>query len=160
MNTREISKARDIMATRFLRLKPDLDIYEATDLLLKHRVANAPVVDDQDRLIGFLSEKDCIQTLVDGAYSSNPSTSVERCMSRDVQSISEETDLLAIANIFLTHPYRRLPVVRDGILVGLISRRDFLSGMAEWTRIDADQNSQPSFLYLSKVADSSVIRAV
>ncbi len=63
--------ARDIMTVRFLRLRPEMDIYEAVDLLLSHRMANAPVVDVDGNLIGFLSEKDCMETLLDGAYSSN-----------------------------------------------------------------------------------------
>lgn len=149
--------ARDIMTVRFLRLRPEMDIYEAVDLLLSHRMANAPVVDVDGNLIGFLSEKDCMETLLDGAYSSNPSTSVENCMSRSIKTVTEEVDVLTIAELFLNTAYRRLPVVRGNLLVGLISRRDFMKAMAEMSRVDTHVDQQPKPLFLSNVSDRSAL---
>jgi CBS domain-containing protein len=149
--------ARDMMTVRFLRLRPEMDIYEAVDLLLSHRMANAPVVDLEGNLIGFLSEKDCMETLLDGAYSSNPSTSVENCMSRSIKTVTEDVDVLTIAELFLKTAYRRLPVVRGKLLVGLISRRDFMKAMAEMSRVDKHVDQQPKFLFLSNVSDRSAL---
>ncbi|MBY0586008.1 CBS domain-containing protein [bacterium] len=147
--------ARDIMSLRYLKLRPEMDIYEAVDLLLSHRMANAPVVDEAGHLVGFLSEKDCMETLLDGAYSSNPSTNVENCMSRSIKTVHEDVDVLTIAELFLNTAYRRLPVVRGQQLVGLISRRDFMQAMAEMSRIDKPDTTQPRPLYLSNVSDRS-----
>jgi CBS domain-containing protein len=144
-----------MMSVRFLKLRPDMDIYEAVDLLLSHRMANAPVVNDDGHLIGFLSEKDCMETLLDGAYSSNPSTSVENCMSRSIKTVTEEVDVLTIAELFLHTAYRRLPVVRGPLLVGLISRRDFMKAMAEMSRVEVASNDRPRPLFLSNVSDRS-----
>jgi CBS domain-containing protein len=149
--------AGEIMTVRFLRLKPEMDIYEAVDLLLSHRVANAPVVNEAGQLVGFLSEKDCMETLLDGAYSSSPSTSVENCMSRSVKTVTEDVDVLSIAELFLNTSYRRLPVVRGDLLVGLISRRDFMKAMAEVSRVDKPSPSQPQPLFLSNVSDRSAL---
>jgi CBS domain-containing protein len=149
--------ARDIMTVRFLRLRPEMDIYEAVDLLLSHRMANAPVVDLEGNLIGFLSEKDCMETLLDGAYSSNPSTSVENCMSRSIKTVTEDVDVLTIAELFLNTAYRRLPVVRGKLLVGLISRRDFMKAMAEMSRVDKPVDQQPKPLFISSISDRSAL---
>jgi predicted transcriptional regulator len=132
-----------------------MDVYEAVDLLLANHVANAPVVDDQDRLIGFLSEKDCMETLLDGAYNSNPSTTVDRCMTTNLTTVEEETDLLTVAEIFLQKAYRRLPVMQGETMVGQISRRDFLQAISDWTRPEQAVKG-PSTLYLSRLADRAL----
>lgn len=160
MSTTTPLTARDIMSTRFLKLNPELDVYDAVDLLLNNRVANAPVVDSAGNLVGFLSEKDCMRCLLDEVYDSNPSIAVEQAMTRDVRVITEETDVLAVADIFLQTPYRRLPVVRGRQLIGLISRRDFISALAKQSRESVKKQHRPTYLYLSSVTDRSVLGVI
>lgn len=144
--------ARDFMVTQVVALRPDMGIFEAVDVLLMNHIAGAPVVDEQRRILGFLSEKDCLKPLVDAAYESDPELTVGKCMAKDIRTISEDADALVVAELFMNHPYRRLPVVRDGVLVGQVSRRDFLKAVVEWIR-PPSQPKRPSFLYLSRVQD-------
>jgi predicted transcriptional regulator len=148
--------ARDIMVKKLITLNPEMDIFEAIDLLLKHRISGAPVVDEDNMLIGIFSEKNCMSVLLEGAYSQLPSTAVFAFMSTNICTVSEETDLLTIAQTFRSQPYRRLPVLRDGKLIGQISRRDILKSVNEFTRNKKGQDS--ALLYLSSLVDVTETR--
>lgn len=117
---------RDIMDRSFVRLKPDMDVYKAIEILLNRGITGAAVVDADDQLVGILSERDCLKLLLLGAYESLPSGKVEDFMSREVRTIPSDTDLFAVADFFTKHIYRRLLVVDNGRLVGQITRRDLL----------------------------------
>ncbi len=119
--------AKDFMATRLVTLSPEMDVFEAIGMLLKNRISGAPVVDRQRNFLGIFSEKTSMQVLISAAYDQLPTCRVEAFMNKDPQRvIDEEASLLAIAQIFLDTPYRRLEVLRDGRLLGQISRRDVL----------------------------------
>ncbi|MEN0068231.1 MAG: CBS domain-containing protein [Myxococcota bacterium] len=143
-----MTTAREMMTKRLITVRPDMRTLDAVRLLLKNRVSGAPVVDEDYRLIGMLSEKDCIQALLRAVAERLPSSMVRDVMSTEVVTISEESDLLSIAHLFVTKPLRRIPVVRaDRTLVGQISRRDLLSSAVKvW---DAAPNRQAAVLYLS-----------
>lgn len=118
---------REVMATGLLTLRPDIPIFEAIPLLLKNRVSGAPVVDSDNKLVGILSEKDCLRVFANEAFfSEGPGGRVEDYMSREVFTIDPDEDVFTAADIFLKHAFRRLPVVEDGNLVGQVSRRDIL----------------------------------
>ena len=119
--------ARDFMAQKPLTLKPNSDAIEAVSVLLKHRFSGAPVVDDENNFLGVFSEHYVMQLLINSAYDQVPSTRVDAFMNTDRgRLIEEETDILEVAQMFLDTHYRRLPVLRDGKLVGQVSRRDVL----------------------------------
>lgn len=128
-------KARTVgeyMQRKFLTLEPGMPIEEAIKMLLKHRVSGAPVVDAERKLIGVLSEKDCLRIFANGAYNVLPGAVVEQYMSRSLRTITEDADLFTAADVFLKNPFRRLPIVDEtGRLVGQISRRDVLNGSRE-----------------------------
>ncbi len=85
------------------------------------------MVDEQRNFLGVFSEKTSMQVLVSAVYDQTPSTEVAAFANTELgRVISEETDLLTCAQMFLDTPYRRLPVLRDGKLVGQVSRRDVL----------------------------------
>lgn len=120
-------RARDFMVTRLVTLSPQTDAFEAIGLLLKHRISGAPVVEEDGTFLGVFSEKFSMRVLIDAAYDQLPSCEVAAFMNTDFgRTITEQLDLLKIAQIFLDTPYRRLPVLRAGKLVGQISRRDVL----------------------------------
>ncbi len=123
-----IVTADQIMSKKLVTLRPDMDMIAAMYLLLKHRVSGATVVDQEDRVLGVLSEKDCLRMFANGAYNELPSAHVSDYMSRTLTTIAPDTDLFTIAGIFLKSAFRRLPVVKDGKLVGQVSRRDVLDG--------------------------------
>ena len=119
--------SKDVMVTRLVTLKPDRDVFEAIGYLLKHRISGAPVVDDRRNFLGIFSERYCMSVLIESAAEQLPTAKVAAFMNTDFgRTIPEDTDLLRITQIFLDTHYRRLPVLRDGKLVGQISRRDVL----------------------------------
>jgi predicted transcriptional regulator len=115
--------ASDLMERQPPTLSPDTPIQEAVDLLLKRRISGAPVVDPDQRLVGFLSEKDCLKILTAEAFDGVPEGDVAAYMSRNVQSIGPDTGLFDVVSRFLATPFRRLPVVDSaGRLLGQVSR--------------------------------------
>ncbi len=130
-----ISKVRDLMDRTFVSLKPDMNISEAIDILMENRITGAAVVDDDNRVIGLLSELDCLKTLLNAAYSHMPATGlVSEYMSKEVFTITPDIDIFKLADLFLKQYYRRFPVVEDGKLVGQITRRDLLRVIQRYNR--------------------------
>lgn len=145
--------AKDFMVKRLVTLTPELDVFQGVKLLLKHRISGAPVVDREGRYLGVFSEKCSMHVLLDAAYDSLPTTNVGAFMDTDARTVGLETDLLAIAQVFLLTSARRLPVVDpDGFLRGQISRRDVLE--AAFHQLDP-RIRESSFLYLSAVTERS-----
>jgi CBS domain-containing protein len=118
--------AREFMVTDLVTLSPKTDVVEAVQTLMAHRISGAPVVDADGRYLGVFSEKCAMQVLLDAAYEQLPTCEVRAFMDADAQTISPSTHLLSVAQVFLLTPYRRLPVVEAGMLVGQVSRRDVL----------------------------------
>ncbi|MDN5202953.1 CBS domain-containing protein [Fulvivirgaceae bacterium BMA10] len=121
------------MARDEVTLSPELTIDEAIDIFLDKKVTGAPVLDDERRIIGMLTEKDCLKLIIDAAYSNMPyqDRTVKMYMSPVVKTVSIESDILDVANEFLTTNFRKFPVVNDGKLVGQVSRRDILKAIRE-----------------------------
>jgi len=122
--------AEDFMVRDVITVPPDMNAYDAIALLLKHRISGMPVVDGDNRVIGVLSERDCLKTLVNAKYHNLPTALVKDLMSTEVTTIGPKTDILDIAKMFLENRYRRLPVVlEDGTLAGQVSRHDLLKAV-------------------------------
>ena len=117
---------RDYMDKSFITFHPDDDVYKAIDIMLDKKILGAPVVDKKGKLIGVISEKDCLRTFTHGAYSLLPSGKVIDFMTKPVMTIGPDLDIFSVADIFLKQSFRRLPVVENGELVGQITRRDLL----------------------------------
>ena len=143
--------AKDIMVTKLVTLAPHLDVFEAVGLLLRHRISGAPVIDEEGRLLGVLSERCCMCALAEAVYDGMPTTEVRAFMDTDHTTITEETDFLNIIQLFLSTGQRRLPVLRDGKLVGQISRRDVLC--AAHKLCEVAPNRETALLYLSSLVE-------
>jgi CBS domain-containing protein len=124
-------KVEDYMARQLVTVQPGTCAAEAIGLLLRHEISGMPVVDDQGNLIGLLSERDCLKPLVDAQYFELPAVPVEQLMSTDVKTVTPQTDIMKVAELFLNNRYRRLPVLDGDRLVGQISRRDVLRAIRE-----------------------------
>jgi CBS domain-containing protein len=114
------------MARDLITVTPETDAYDAIALLLKHRISGAPVVDGSGNLVGMLSERDCLKTLLHAQYHNLPTALVKDLMSTELRTIPSDTDVLQVAELFVHNRFRRLPVVDRGRLVGQISRKDVL----------------------------------
>ncbi|MCC6153459.1 MAG: CBS domain-containing protein [Candidatus Hydrogenedentes bacterium] len=129
-----IPTARDCMSTWFITLRPDMEIYEAIDLLENKRAAGAPVLDGEGNLLGILTEKDCLRVLSSGAYQSLSSGKVSDYMSEPKSMITTDMDLFTVAKQFLDTNFAVLPVMENGKPVGRISRQDMLRGIQQLQR--------------------------
>jgi CBS domain-containing protein len=101
------------------------------ELLVKHKYTGAPVVDAGGKLVGMLSEKDCLRVAVLANAEGASEALVGDYMTTAVDSVAPETHLLEVAERFVRAPYKRLPVVDGGKLVGQISRIDVLRAIAD-----------------------------
>ena len=121
-----LPKVKQYMDTEVHTLSPETPILEAVDFLLKHRVTGAPVVDAKGRLVGMLSERDCLKLLAKEFEGDRRGRLVSDFMISEVVSIPPDMDIYWVAGIFLGSTVRRLPVVQGGKLVGAITRFDIL----------------------------------
>lgn len=143
--------AKQFMVTRLVTLSPEMDVLDGVRMLLKNRISGAPVVDKDGSFLGVFSEKCSMQVLLDAAYDQLPSNQVRAFMDCDAKTISPETDIWSVAQVFLLTTYRRLAVIdEEGKLIGQVSRRDVLRAALDMV----DQKPvvrEPSLLYLSAI---------
>ncbi len=120
---------KDYMARSLVTLKPDTDVLDAVHLLVKHRIAGAPVVDDSGNLIGMLSELDCMKIALHAGYHGDWGGPVSDYMSDGVETVDADMSIIDLAQVFIDSKYRRFPVMENNRLVGQISRRDVLRAL-------------------------------
>lgn len=121
----------DIMTTGLTTFTPDTSIHEAIRTLLDKRYSGAPVVDAEGELVGVLTRKDCLRIVFSTSYHQDWGGKVREYMHSPVETLDADTDLVSAAQIFLDSHYRRFPVMRDGRLVGQVSRGDLLRALTE-----------------------------
>lgn len=117
-------RAGDVMNKNVVAICPDATVEEAIHSLLEHHVSGVPIVDEQGCLVGIISEFQLLEAIY------RPEVKQERVrdlMTKDVITVAEDATLSEVANMLLLHRIRRVPVVRDGKLVGIIARRDLLA---------------------------------
>lgn len=131
-----IPTAADLMQRKLTTFAPDAPIEDAIRQLLKTGFAAAPVVDATGRLLGLLSEHDCIRVLTAAIADGWPTGQVCDHMTRVLETVRPEDDVLVLAAHFTRGTHRRLLVADAGRLVGLIARRDLLRGLAALERGD------------------------
>ena len=110
-------EARDIMIKDVVAVAPDMLVAEAADLLLRYRIHGAPVVDEADQLVGMVSFVD---------LAARRGKTVRDVMAPDPVSASEDTPVDEIAAMMLDQMVRRVPIVRGGRVVGIVSASDII----------------------------------
>ena len=123
----------DYMTRKLITFNPNQSIYEVIRALLNNKISGGPVVNDQNELIGVISEGDCLKEVIRGKYHNLPIVSglVKDHMATNVVSISPDTNIFEAAQMFLNRRLRRFPVLRDGKLVGQISQKDVMKAVLE-----------------------------
>lgn len=119
-------RVKDFMVTDFNVLRPDDDMYSAVKLLVHKEVPAAVVLDKRDKLVGLLSETDCVKVVLDASYNERPPGKVEEYMTTTMDTINVDATLIDTAEIFKTKTYRMYPVMDHGRLVGVVTRRRVL----------------------------------
>ncbi len=143
-----ILTARDLMTTSLLLFRPEHTLLEAIELLIKRRVSGAPVVDEEGRIIGTLSELDCLRMLASDEFylqQQEEGARVRQFMTTGGRTIPPDLGIYAISHYFLTNPIRRLPVVEREKLIGQVSRRDVLRGMEEMSQKRLNRRQFPHY---------------
>lgn len=106
-------------------------IREVVQCLIAAKIIGAPVIDNANQVVGFVSEQDCIKEMLNDVFFCEDSISVKNVMNRNVLSVSPETSILEVAERMASNPPKNYPVVQNGRLVGLISRTRILKALLE-----------------------------
>ena len=144
-------KASDVMTVGAATIRSDASAPEAARLMLQYAISGLPVVDAAGHVVGIITEGDFLRRTETGTerqhrprwlevllgpgrladeYVHSHSRKVEEVMTRQVVTVAEETPVDEIARLMERHRIKRVPVVRDNRVVGIVSRANLLRGLA------------------------------
>jgi CBS domain-containing protein len=130
-------KARDIMTSTVITAGEDMLITDVIKLLLRWHISGLPIVDNDGNLVGIITEHDVVNFALSGHAAT---TTAAEVMTTNVVTYFPDTLVVEIINFFAAHKVRRVPVVEDGKVVGIISRRDIVRYMDNmYGRLMADE---------------------
>ncbi|WP_353254275.1 CBS domain-containing protein [Salinisphaera sp. PC39] len=124
-------EVKDYMSASLVHLTPETDVLRAIHLLLENNVSGAPVTDKLGNVVGFLSEKDCLQVAMDAGYHEEWGGNVSEYMTPEVITVDADASILDVARIFRNTSFKSLPVMDDNRLAGQITRSDVLRAFQE-----------------------------
>ena len=153
-------RARDVMVRAVVTTSPDTTVEKLARLMINLRISSVPVLDGDGRLVGIVTEGDLLRRAETGTerhrsrwselFSSNSRLAAEYIkshakrvadlMTREVVSIDEMATLAEIADLLETKQIKRVPVVHDGRIVGIVSRADLLQVLASGGVKTADED--------------------
>jgi CBS domain-containing protein len=143
-------RAGDVMTPDVVRVRPDARVDEVARLMLEHHISGVPVIDAAGRLLGIVSEGDLVRRVETGTagrrawwlelladpaalardYVKTHGRRVTDVMTRDVLTVGVDTPVEDIARLLERRRIKRVPVVRDGRVIGIVSRADLVRGLA------------------------------
>jgi CBS-domain-containing membrane protein len=143
-------RAADVMTSGVITVDEDTLVQEAARLMAERGISAVPVVDRESRVVGMVSEGDLLHRAetgterrrswwlemvastnqLAGEYVKSHSGSVKDVMTRDVISVTEETTVADIAILLETNRIKRVPVLQNGRLVGIVSRANLVRALA------------------------------
>ena len=122
-------RAKSIMSKKVTTVAEDANIRHVMRLLSENQVTGLPVVSDDMTLLGIVTEKDILEELL---YGKNvKSKTAGDLMTADIVSFDEDEDLMTIFRTLVEDNFRRVPIVSDGKLTGIISRRDIINFLSQ-----------------------------
>jgi len=124
-------EAKTIMKTDLITVKRQTPIYEAIRILVENNVTGLPVINDDMTLAGIVTEKDVLRLLYNNE---DKPGNVEDFMTEEVVSFDEKDSLVDIAGRFIEGHFRRVPILAQGRLVGVISRKDVIAYIVKLRR--------------------------
>ena len=147
-------RAKNIMTAPVVSVEPDATVAQAVEIMLQNRISGLPVVDKDGHLVGIVTEGDFLRRAETGTerrrrrwleflvgpgrlaaeYTHSHSRKVEDVMTRDPITVSEEAPLEEIVELMERHQIKRVPVVSEQHLVGIVSRANLLQALASVSR--------------------------
>lgn len=120
---------RDCMSRKVVSFDVNDDVTDVVATLLEHRITGAPVLNDEHEVIGFISEQDCIKEMLNTAFYCDLTATAEDVMRTDVVTLDPDMPISQLAEQLNVNRPKVYPVVKDGVLVGIISRSDVLQAL-------------------------------
>ncbi len=117
--------ARDIMTRKVYTISPDASVQEVAQLLSRKRISGAPVVDKDGKMVGVITQADIIGKV------NREDLCVADIMSSEIITVEEETRVGQIAMLLTERQVKRVPVTRNGKLVGIVCRADIVDAVAQ-----------------------------
>jgi len=126
--SQELFKVSDFMTKDVISFRPEQSVESVIDTLISKKISGGPVVNENNELIGMISEGDCIKQLSESRYHNLPmeNDNVENHMVKNVETIDANLNVFDAAKQFLNSKRRRFPIVEHNKLVGQISQKDIL----------------------------------
>lgn len=125
----ELILVSDYMTTKLVTFKAEDSLDHVISQLIKYKISGGPVVNDDNELVGIISETDCIKHISESKYYNMPSdrnNTVGKYMVTDVDTIDKDMNIFDAAFKFLSSRRRRFPVCDKGKLIGQLSQKDVL----------------------------------
>ena len=142
-------QARDVMTTNVITVTPETTVREVAQCLLERSISAVPVVDADGKLLGIVSEGDLMRRSETGTerkpswwldmvsstedqareYVKTHGTRARDVMTKNLITVAEDASLEEIATVLEKHHIKRVPVVKDGRVVGIVSRANLLRGL-------------------------------
>src|SRR5690606_35362125 len=124
---------KDYMTKQLITFSPKQTVNEVVDILVYRSISGGPVVNEDGRLVGIISEGYCLKEIMRGHYNNDLTMSalVEEVMVKSVITVAANDTVWDVASKFLEMKLRRFPVLNDDKLVGQISQRDIMKAVEE-----------------------------
>jgi CBS domain-containing protein len=141
-----VMKAKDVMTRDVISIAPDASVFEASRLMLQHNISGLPVVDRAGSVVGIVTEGDFLRRAETGTERKRPrwlefligpgrlasdyvrshARKVDEVMTYDVETVTQDAQLADVVALMERHRIKRVPVVHDGQVVGIVSRANLL----------------------------------
>lgn len=121
---------KDIVRKNIVPLSTGLPLAEAIERILASGLSGLPVVNEEQKLVGFLSEQDCIAQMISDTYYCDNRTNVADLMHAEPLFVSSEESIIDIAQMMTNHKPKVYPVIHDLKLIGVICRQDVMKALS------------------------------
>ena len=121
--------AKDIMRSPEVALSRDMTLDKVSDHLTRHNLPGAPVVDANKKPIGYVSEYDCLQQLMQSSYYCDNTSLVEDVMSTKLIVSGPDIPIIDLASLMNNSKVNVMPIVESGKLLGMVSRGDVMRAL-------------------------------
>jgi len=115
---------REVMNKRAVAVSETMTVAQTIEFLTENHIGGAPVVNHERELVGMISELSMIDVVFDAHVKDVP---VGKYMTTEVQAVGPKDPISRAAQLFALYAFRRLPVVEDGKLIGILTRRDLMN---------------------------------